>query len=153
MISPRVRERARGTGLAWTDGVVRRDVKRFGALSGMRVLLVEDSQDVRDAFSLLLRGDGATVVAVGSGRQAIQLASDAPFDVVLTDYGLPDIAGDDLIRNLVERAGRGTRTLVVTGYGEPYLTRARSAGATAVFTKPVEWSRVVNYLRRSPQAA
>jgi len=42
---------------------------------------------------------------------------------------------------------------VITGYGEPYLTRARQAGADAVFTKPVEWSRVLDYLRRPDLAA
>jgi len=42
---------------------------------------------------------------------------------------------------------------VVTGYGEPFLSRARQAGANAVFTKPVEWSRILEYLERSDLAA
>ena len=125
---------------------------RGGVLDGMHILLVEDSKDVRDAFALLLRTDGATVVAVGTGRKAIEMAEGASFDVVLSDYGLPDMAGDDLIRAL-GRASPETRTIVVTGYGEPYVTRARRAGADAVFTKPVEWSRIVLCLCHSRQAA
>jgi FixJ family two-component response regulator len=43
--------------------------------------------------------------------------------------------------------------LVVTGYGEPYLTRAKQAGAQVVFTKPVEWSRILEALQRPDLAA
>jgi CheY-like chemotaxis protein len=72
---------------------------------------------------------------------------------VLSDLGLPDIPGDVLIRELRARAGRGTRVMVVTGYGEPFLSRARQAGADVVFTKPVEWSRILEYLERPDLAA
>jgi CheY-like chemotaxis protein len=43
--------------------------------------------------------------------------------------------------------------IVITGYGEPYLTRARQAGADAVFTKPVEWTRILDYIRWPDLAA
>jgi two-component system CheB/CheR fusion protein len=128
-------------------------VKRDGLLQGMRILLVEDSKDVRDAFAMLLRTDGATVVAVNTGRKGIEAAERGGFDIVLSDYGLPDIAGDDLVRALVTRAGPKARTVVVTGYGEPYVSRARRAGAEAVFTKPVEWSRVLSFLKKPARAA
>jgi DNA-binding response OmpR family regulator len=66
---------------------------------------------------------------------------------------LPDIPGDVLIRQVRAAAGAGARIVVITGYGEPYQTRARQAGADVVFTKPVEWSRIVDYLRRTGLAA
>jgi DNA-binding response OmpR family regulator len=72
---------------------------------------------------------------------------------VLSDLGLPDIPGDVLIRELRSRSGLTTRVLVVTGYGEPFLSRARQAGADVVFTKPVEWSRILEYLERPDLAA
>jgi len=58
-----------------------------------------------------------------------------------------------LIRELRSRSGHTTRVLVVTGYGEPFLSRARQAGADVVFTKPVEWSRILEYLERPDLAA
>src|SRR2546422_1990517 len=75
------------------------------------------------------------------------------FDVVLSDLGLPDIPGDVLIRELRARSGRATRVVVVTGYGEPFQARARQAGADVVFTKPVEWSRILEYLEHPDLAA
>ena len=122
-------------------------------LNGVRVLLIEDVSDIRDVFVILLRSEGADVVATASGLEGAALARNQRFDVVLSDLGLPDIAGDALIRQIRAASGAGTRVVVVTGYGEPYLSRARQAGADAVFTKPVEWTNILDYIRRPDLAA
>ena len=122
-------------------------------LTGLRILVIEDAQDIREVFTLLLRAEGADVESASNGREATELVGQQKFDVVLSDLGLPDIPGDVLIRELRSRSARGTRVLVVTGYGEPFLSRARQAGADVVFTKPVEWSRILEYLERPDLAA
>jgi two-component system CheB/CheR fusion protein len=122
-------------------------------LDGMRILLIEDAPDIREVFTVLLRVEGAQVVATGSGREALEMANGRDFDVVMSDLGLPDMPGDVLIRQLLATAGGRTRVIVVTGYGEPYLTRARQAGAEVVFTKPVEWTRILEWLERPDLAA
>lgn len=122
-------------------------------LQGVRVLLIEDVRDILDVFTILLRAEGADVAAAEGGREAAELVRRQPFDVILTDLGLPDIPGDVLIRQIRAAASAGARIVVITGYGEPYQTRARQAGADVVFTKPVEWSRIVDYLRRTGLAA
>ena len=122
-------------------------------LEGSRILLVEDAPDIREVFTVLLRVEGAEVVPVGTGREAAEAASTRDFDIVLSDLGLPDIPGDVLIRQILAGARRNTRVVVVTGYGEPYVTRARQAGAEVVFTKPVEWTRILEWLQRPDLAA
>jgi two-component system, chemotaxis family, CheB/CheR fusion protein len=121
-------------------------------LDGLRILVVEDAPDIRDVFAILLRAEGADVVATGSGREAADLARESRFDVVLSDLGLPDIPGDVLIRQIIAASRGRTRVIAVTGYGEPFVTRARQAGADVVFTKPVEWTRVLEQIKR-PLAA
>lgn len=123
-------------------------------LKRIRVLLVEDVADIREVLTILLRAEGAEVVPTGSGREAVELVAQQEFDVVLSDLGLPDIPGDVLIRQIRAGArGRRPRVVVLTGYGEPYVTRARQAGADAVFSKPVDWTLVLDYLRRRDLAA
>jgi CheY-like chemotaxis protein len=127
-------------------------------LQGSRILVIEDAPDIREVFTLLLRAEGAHVEAAANGRDALELGADGDFDVVLSDVvlsdlGLPDIPGDVLIRQLIAQSRGRTRVLVVTGYGEPYLTRAKQAGAQVVFTKPVEWSRILEALQRPDLAA
>jgi CheY-like chemotaxis protein len=111
-----------------------------------RVLLVEDATDIRDVFRMLLEAEGAEVVATGSGREAAMLVEREDFDVILTDLGLPDISGEAVIRHARRNARRRPRVVVVTGYDEPFTTRARAAGADAVLTKPVLWSSLVEEL-------
>ena len=124
------------------------------ALRGVRILLVEDSDDARDAFDRLLRSEGAAVVAVGSGAEAAAAVLRERFDVLLTDYGLPDVPGDMLIRQVVASARQRPHIVVVTGYGQPYAERARRAGADLVLTKPVEWLDLLDRLRPyAPRAA
>src|SRR4029453_7680507 len=115
------------------------------SLQGRRILLVEDAPDIREVFSVLLRVEGAEVVATGSGREAAELADRDDFDVVLSDLGLPDMPGDVLILQILAGKRRRARVIVVTGYGEPYLTRARQAGAGVGFTKPGERGQILEF--------
>jgi two-component system CheB/CheR fusion protein len=114
-------------------------------LDGLRVLLVEDARDVRDVLKFLLEAEGATVVATANGLEAIELAMQRTFDVLLSDLGLPDVSGDVVIRH-VKTHSPGLWTVVATGYGEPYIGRARLAGADAILTKPLTWSVLLNRL-------
>jgi two-component system CheB/CheR fusion protein len=115
-------------------------------LRGTKVLLVEDAQDIRDVFRLLLEAEGAEVTATGSGREATELGARGDFDVLLTDLGLPDVPGDAVIRHVVATAPRRPWIVVVTGYQEPFIARAREAGADVVLTKPIAWSALVERL-------
>lgn len=116
------------------------------SLRATRILLVEDSDDVRDAFVMLLRAEGAEVVAVATGTEAARVARRQEFDVLLTDYGLPDVTGDTLIREILASARRRPHVVVITGYGPPYVDRARQAGADRVITKPTDWPGLLQHL-------
>ncbi len=117
-----------------------------GRLQALRVLVVEDAPDIREVFAVLLETEGATVVATGTARDAAELAERHEFDVLLTDFGLPDLPGDVLIRRVLATTKTRPRVIVVTGFGEPYVSRARDAGADVVMTKPIEWSELLGHL-------
>jgi CheY-like chemotaxis protein len=122
-------------------------------LAGTAILLIEDAPDIRDAFTVLLRTEGAEVTPAGSGREAAECLARQRYDIVLTDLGLPDIPGDVLIRQIVTTASSRPRVVAVTGYGEPERGRARAAGADAVLAKPVEWSELLEELRPPPRTS
>lgn len=60
------------------------------------VLLVEDEVKLRDLVRSYLERDGLTVLATGSGAQALELARSAAPDLVVLDLGLPDVAGEEV---------------------------------------------------------
>lgn len=119
-------------------------------LGDMRVLLVEDSADIREVFAMLLREEGAQVVATESGREAARLVRSEAFDVLLTDLGLPDLPGEMVVRQAAAARPR-PRIVVLTGFGEPFVSHARDAGADLVLVKPVPWASLVAQL--CPRAA
>lgn len=113
---------------------------------GSRVLVVEDSADVRELFVTLLRLDGADVVGAASAAEALAALRSRRFDVVLTDLGLPDMSSDGLVQAIVAATGGAADIVVITGEGEPAITKALQAGASIAFTKPCRWPDVHRYL-------
>jgi CheY-like chemotaxis protein len=65
-------------------------------LSGKQILLVEDSREARETLSLLLSEDCHTVVQAHNGAEAFALFLSRKFDVVLTDFQMPFVNGDEL---------------------------------------------------------
>jgi CheY-like chemotaxis protein len=118
-----------------------------GASPGLRVLLVEDHADTAEAMSDVLRAAGHRVTRAGSVAEALAAALAAahaangngtgrPFDLVVSDLGLPDGSGHDLMRELIQRYG--LRGIAVSGYGmEEDLRRSHEAGFYRHLTKPV----------------
>jgi signal transduction histidine kinase/ActR/RegA family two-component response regulator len=111
-------------------------------LDGLRVLVVDDSADGRTLTSLVLTQAGASVRAVASVQEALQMLGAERLDVLVSNIGLPDQDGYGLIRQVrqyeVEHGGF-LPAVALTGYARAE-DRARSlaAGFQAHISKPVE---------------
>lgn len=104
--------------------------------SRLKILLVEDHEPTRVALRQLLRARHHDVVEAASVECAVALAASQPFDLMLTDIGLPDGDGYALISSL--KKPHGFLTIVLSGYGmEEDVNRSLAAGAVAHLTKPV----------------
>jgi len=82
-----------------------------------RILLVDDDPTILGTSRMMLEALGYPVVAVGSGREALEqvTSSDASFDLVLTDLSMPDMDGRELAAKLRE-AGFAGPVALVSGY-------------------------------------
>jgi len=104
----------------------------------VKILLVEDHPDTRLGIQRLLEMAGHHVFPAGSGTQALELASTTKFDVVVSDLGLPDLAGEDLMSQLRHR--HGLEGIALSGYGtEEDIERGRQAGFRHHLTKPINF--------------
>jgi signal transduction histidine kinase len=108
------------------------------ALSGLRLLVVEDDADARDVLSMILRGYGANVTEADSGHAALALPEAEQFDVLVSDIGLPDIDGADLRKRLRDN-GRTMPAVAVTAFAtEEDRRRLTGLGFEAHVAKPVD---------------
>lgn len=99
------------------------------------ILVVEDSPDTLLLVSMWLEIEGHSVVTAENARQAIRLLPEARPDLVITDIGMPEIDGIQLIKTF--RASLAIPIIVLTGYIGDYADKAFEAGANRVFSKPM----------------
>jgi signal transduction histidine kinase len=101
-----------------------------------RILLVEDHLPTSRALMQLLIRRNYTVVGAGSLAQARDAARGEHFDLLISDIGLPDGSGYELMKELHERDG--LVGIALTGYGmEEDVSRSQAAGFVTHLTKPV----------------
>lgn len=108
---------------------------------GLHVLLVEDNVDTAEAMSQMLEILGHTVTVANGARTAMQAAESGTFDLLISDIGLPDGSGLDVVGVFAER--QAAPSIAITGYGmEDDIARCREAGFTDHLTKPVDFKRL-----------
>jgi PAS domain S-box-containing protein len=114
--------------------------------AGKRILLVEDHADSAEALAHLLTDLGHQVTVTASIEESLAAAAAASFDLVVSDLGLPDGHGYDLMRALAAR--HRLPGIALSGYGmEDDIARGREAGFALHLTKPVSLDALRNALR------
>ncbi|MBC7780441.1 MAG: PAS domain-containing protein [Proteobacteria bacterium] len=113
-------------------------------LGGMRILLVDDTSDTLDTFSILLEMEGAVVACAGSGAEALALCRNQRFDLLISDVGMPEMDGNQLIARLRRRTETARLpAIALTGYGRTQdIQAATQAGFNAHLTKPVDLDKL-----------
>ena len=121
------------------DSSTRKEAGR--AESPLQLLLVEDHESTLRVLTRLLRKEGHEVVAVTTIAEAVAAAEGHQFDLVISDLGLPDGTGAELMGRL--RSSHGLKGIALSGYGmEEDIERSREAGFITHLTKPVDFHQL-----------
>jgi PAS domain S-box-containing protein len=108
----------------------------------LRILLVEDHGDTAHIMKRLLERGGHEVVHAADVATALQLADEAAFGLLISDLGLPDRSGLELMRELRTR-GQTLPGIALSGYGQDQdLQHSREAGFAAHLVKPVNMQQL-----------
>jgi two-component system CheB/CheR fusion protein len=119
-------------------------------LDQLTVLAVDDDEDTTALLRYLLEMNGAKVTTANSGLEALALASDASFDVVLSDISMPTMDGFEFVRRLRSLPGKeDVRVVAVTGFGRKEdFEQAENEGFVAHLTKPFDVETLLAFLSR-----
>jgi signal transduction histidine kinase len=122
-------------------------------LAGRRALIVDDDADARDLLAMIVGDAGADVTTAGSVAEALALLRDGgPFDLLLSDLGMPGEGGLSLIhkvRSLPATSGGRIVAVAVSGYGSADdREEALRSGFQAHVAKPFEPAALVGLLER-----
>src|SRR6266852_189110 len=120
-----------------------------------RILIVEDDDDCRVAFTELLQLWGYRVEAAKTGAQALEIALKAPPVAALIDIGLPDINGCEVARKLCELGDKCPVLIAFSAGARPEdKDRAFAAGFEAYLVKPVDLDELASiFTSRVPVSA
>lgn len=100
------------------------------------ILVVDDEEDLRQAIVEILTVDGFDVHSAASAEDALEMLSQTPFDVLITDNNLPGKQGVELLEETLARYPE-TVGIVITGYGTiETAVQAIKKGAYDYLTKP-----------------
>lgn len=117
------------------------------APEGIRILLVEDHGDTARVLAKLLELSGFRVKVAGSVGEALGVAEGEGFDLVVSDLGLPDGTGHELMSQLRKRYG--LKGIALSGFGmEEDLKRSQEAGFVEHLTKPVSAAAIRSAIAR-----
>lgn len=119
-------------------------------MSAHNILIIEDQRDLGRMLRAGLQslGPDFTVVDVPSGEEALLVAKDRPFHLLITDIHLPGMSGFELLKRYRARQP-ATRVILITGLTD-HKIRAQMAnvGADAFFFKPLELGDLLDAVRR-----
>ncbi len=112
----------------------------WGSEKGRSALVVDDVSDVTDMLSVLLTHAGYVVSTASRAQDAIALASENHFDVIISDIGMPEMNGYELAKALRSLPDYETVPMIaVTGYSMfDDRNRSLTAGFNEHVTKPID---------------
>lgn len=117
-----------------------------------RILLVEDHEDTNRSLTTLLRQRGYTVDPAYDLRSALELAAKGEFDVLISDIGLPDGSGIDLMLTLQNQ--RPLLGIALTGFGmEEDIRRSYDVGFAHHLVKPIDLNRLDTLIQQGVSGA
>jgi CheY-like chemotaxis protein len=123
-----------------------------GVKAKLRLLVVEDHADTARMLGKLLGSAGYSVKTVTDAATALDLASREPFDVVVSDIGLPDATGYQLMQEIKSR--HGICGIAMSGYGmDEDVRRSREAGFSFHLVKPISFAQLDEAIHRVVQKA
>jgi DNA-binding response OmpR family regulator len=112
-----------------------------------RVLVVDDDDHVRRAIAVMFARAGFEVDTADDGEPACTMTRDGHYDLVVVDFHMRTVRGDEVVRQVKERHGATTYCAVLTASDDEVTRKTcRAAGADAFFAKPTRPSLLKHQL-------
>lgn len=113
----------------------------------MRVLLVDDENEVLEVLSEILEDLGHTVTCKTEGEEALRAALKEPHDLVITDFRMPGMDGLRLLESLRDHLLDVPVILTAASGSDRTVTRALEAGAAACLKKPLRLKELIGVIQ------
>lgn len=118
-------------------------------LSGKKILVVDDENDLRDIVSAVFRRAGCEILEAENGRRALEMIVQQPVDVVITDIRMSGGDGVELLTEVRKRDAARPAVILITGFSDLTETEALRRGANAILAKPFRLQTILDAVVKS----
>ncbi|MCX5876887.1 MAG: response regulator [Deltaproteobacteria bacterium] len=108
----------------------------FVRLQGMKVLLVEDDQWIRDSLRRFFANENCALMAVETGEDALEIIKDNACDIIITDYRLPGMDGLEFLKRAQDINAQVKKILLTAYMTEAVISEAFRLGVHEFIEKP-----------------
>lgn len=118
-------------------------------LDGLKILVVDDENDIREIVVDEFIYSGAEVFNAPNGKIAFELyQAHGPFDIVLSDVRMPGGDGIELLRNIMSQKGPKPLVHLISGFTDVTVPEALKLGAKSLISKPFHIDHVIQLLSK-----
>jgi CheY-like chemotaxis protein len=109
-----------------------------------RILVIDDEDSVRDILSRILKTKGHQVAVAANGEEGIERFRSEPFDLVLTDLGMPKLSGWE-VGKMIKGMNPKVPVAMITGWGvELDREKLNESGIDLIISKPFNFDQVID---------
>lgn len=111
-----------------------------------KILVVDDEKEINETLSEVLTNRGHQMFSAFDGDEAIKILKENNIDLVLLDMRMPKVDGIQVIKAIKQHTPK-TRIMVITGFADTYLQKAKDLGVDGFFIKPVRLDSIIKRMK------
>jgi CheY-like chemotaxis protein len=109
-----------------------------------RILIIDDNDQIRDAYALLLRGRGYEIACASGGKEGLRQVADAKPDLIILDMVMPDLNGLTFLDQLPLACTQPLPPVIANSGLDDFAGVAMQKGATVFLPKPVDGAKLLD---------
>lgn len=115
------------------------------------ILLIEDEHTIGKMYKLLLEVEQYQVTVALTGTVGINYAQCFKYDLIITDIGLPDIDGIEVVREIIGNTiNKNTPIIAITAFANWQISNCfKSSNIVKIMTKPCEYQELLNCVTKN----
>ncbi len=120
----------------------------FGKLKGMKILLIDDDEWIRDSLALYFEGEGCHLQALETAEEGIEALKKQEYGIIITDYRLPGMDGLEFLKRIQDSHPNAMKILITAYRDEDIVSKANRMGIHDFIDKPFTTKTIENSLSR-----
>jgi len=119
----------------------------------MKILGIDDNQDLLDLCNVALSSEGHEYTAIDNGKEGLQAIKDKKFDLVLLDLSMPGFSGEDVLDALVKEGIMNKQMIIIftaSTASEQEFGPLLEKGVHSIIRKPVDIDHLIETIKKMP---